>query len=286
MYEISDTDLKDIQATLQAMIRDIDTFCRKYHITYALCGGSCLGAVRHKGFIPWDDDMDICMPRADYERFIYFFSRECDSDYWVQNIRIDKRYDLHFSKVRKKGTRFEEIYETEPEKAGMFIDIFPIDNTFNHPLLRTLHRACCDGLLLICSCVRIRSKLPALLKYAGQDRQVCRALRVKSAIGACFSFLSVRQWMLLTESAISFCKDHTSQYVIIPSGIRHSFGETYKRAWFFPSRPIRFGKMKLMTLRHPRPYLRRLYGDFMTLPEEQNRLRHSVLHYENPAQPG
>lgn len=284
MYEISDADLKDIQFTLQEMIRDIDDFCRRNHLTYALCGGSCLGAVRHKGFIPWDDDMDICMPRADYERFIYLFSREYAPDYWVQNIRTDERYDLHFSKVRKKGTRFEEIYETEPEKAGMFIDIFPVDSTFDNGLLRTLHRFCCDGLLLICSCVRIRSKLPKLLHYAGQDKQVCRALRMKNAIGTCFSFLSLRQWMLITESAISFRRNRSSQFVIIPSGIRHAFGETYKRKWFFPSREIRFGRMKLMTLRHPRPYLHKLYGDFMTLPPEENRLRHSVLSYQNPVQ--
>lgn len=282
MYEISDSDLKQIQHTLKGMIQDIDSFCEKHHLTYALCGGSCLGAVRHKDFIPWDDDIDICMPRADYDQFVALFAEECASGYWVQNIRADDRYDLHFSKVRKKGTCFEEIYETEPDKAGMFIDIFPVDNTWDNPVLRALHQWLCDGLLLICSCVRIRSKLPRLLKYVGGDRQASRALHVKSFIGFCFSFLPLRRWMLITESAIALCRDDTTRYVMIPSGIRHARGETYQRRWFFPSRRIRFGDARLKTLCHPAPYLGRLYGDFMQIPPKADRLKHSVIRYYNP----
>lgn len=282
MYEISDADLKDIQYTLKGMVQDIDHFCREHDLAYALCGGSCLGAVRHKGFIPWDDDIDICMPRKDYEKFVSLFAEECASDYWVQNIRTDSKYDLHFSKVRKKGTRFEEIYETEPEKAGMFIDVFPVDNTFDNPVLRKLHQYCCDGLLLVCSCVRIRSKLSRLLKYVGDDRQVRRALYVKNVLGLCFSFLPLRRWMLITESVISLYKKDTTRYVMIPSGIHHACGETYPRNCFFPSREIRFMDIKLKTLRHPDPYLHKLYGDFMQIPPETDRLRHSVISYQNP----
>ena len=282
MYEISDEDLLDIQMTLKEMISDIDAFCKEHQLTYALCGGSCLGAVRHKGFIPWDDDMDICMPRKDYEQFVELFETQCSDRYWVQNIRRDEAYDLHFSKVRRKGTHFEEIYETEPEKAGMFIDIFPVDNTYSNPLLRKLHQVLCDGLLLVCSCVRIRSKLPRLLQYTGSDPGVRRALKLKNLLGTAFSFFSLRRWMLLTESVISFCHDDSTDYVMIPSGIRHASGETYLRKWFFPSRSIRFEDTRLNTLRHPSPYLTKLYGDFMTLPPEEDRMRHSVLAYSNP----
>lgn len=282
MYEITDSDLQDIQATLTGMILDISDFCEKHGLTYALCGGSCLGTVRHKGFIPWDDDIDICMPRPDYERFMDLFSQEMADSYWIQNIRRDPDYDLNFSKVRKKGTVFEEIYETEPEKAGMFIDIFPVDGTYDSKLLRTLHQMLCDGLLLIASCVRIHGKLPKLLKYAGGDKQVERSLRIKNTIGICFSFFSLRRWLLLTEDAVAMCRDRQSRYVFIPSGIRHARGETYKRIWFFPSRKLPFGETRLYTLNHPAPYLKKLYGDYMVIPPEADRMRHSVLRYSNP----
>lgn len=277
-------DINEIKQMELDILIAFDLYCRQKQICYSLGAGTMLGAVRHKGFIPWDDDMDICMPRDDYETFINLFVKEKRSDYWIQNIKIDKQYDLHFSKVRKKGTRFEEVYETEPEKAGIFVDIFPVDNTFDNCFIRALHQFCCDGLLFICSCVRIHSKLPRLLKYAGQDKQARRSLYIKNCIGVFLSFLSLRRWMLITESVISCCNRTDSQFVMIPSGIHHAAGETYRRKWFFPSRNIRFENTKFMTLHHPHPYLKKLYGDYMKIPDEKERLRHSVINYWNPGE--
>lgn len=280
LYEISDSDKKEIQETLTQMLTDVEEFCQRQKLTYALCGGSCLGTVRHKGFIPWDDDMDICMPREDYEKFVTLFAKEYDSSYWVQNIKTNPQYDLNFSKIRKKGTVFEEVYEAEVEKAGIFIDIFPVDATYQNGFLRTLHQVACDGLLLICSCVRMREKFTRLVSYMGEDKKVKRSMKVKCAIGKVFSFLSLRRWLLLTEAVISFCKNQNSKYVMIPSGIGHARGETYLRKWFFPARKISFEGSKRHTLNHPKPYLRKLYGDYMVIPPEEDRLGHNVVSYK------
>ena len=281
LYKISDTDLIEIQKTLADMLFDIDEFCNKNQLSYALCGGTCLGSVRHKGFIPWDDDMDICMPRRDYEKFLKLFQKEYESQYWVQNIKMDKKYDLHFSKIRKKGTKFEEIYESEPKKAGIFIDIFPLDDTFDNCFLRLAHQICCDGLLLICSCVRMRGKLKRLLQYVGDDKKVKTSMYLKSAIGLCFSFLPLRKWMLITEKVISFYRNPKARYGMIPSGIGHAMGETYCKKWFFPAKKIKFEGQTRYTLRNPRPYLTKLYGDYMTIPNAENRLKHNVVNYQN-----
>lgn len=87
--------------------------------------------------------------------------------------------------------------------------------------------------------------------------------------------------MLITESVISFYTKDTTRYVMIPSGIRHARGETYWRNCFFPSWKIRFMDTKLKVLRHPGPYLHKLYGDCMQIPAEEDRLRHSVIRYQN-----
>jgi lipopolysaccharide cholinephosphotransferase len=281
LYEISDTDRREIQETLVAMLMDVESFCNKHQLRYAVCGGSCLGAIRHQGFIPWDDDMDICMPRADYEKFVVLFAQDYSAHYWIQNIKKNPHYDLNFSKIRKKGTVFEEIYETEVDKAGIFIDIFPVDATYDNIILRTLHQMACDGMLLICSCVRMHDKFDKLIQYMGEDKGVKRSMNIKRIIGKCFSFLPLYKWLLLTESVISMCKNGNSKYVTIPSGIGHARGETYPRKWFFPACTAVFEGKKVHILSQPKAYLKKLYGDYMVVPPEEDRLGHNVVRYKN-----
>ena len=77
----------------------LDEFCRKHEITYYLMGGSALGAIRHKGFIPWDDDLDIGMPRDDYEKFMEVAKSELNEQYYLQNAKTESQYWLPFGKV-------------------------------------------------------------------------------------------------------------------------------------------------------------------------------------------
>lgn len=279
LYELSDQDVKDIQKELLEIMKDIDRFCRKYQITYFTCGGTCLGAVRHQGFIPWDDDMDICMPRKDYERFIRLFSKKCSSRYWVQNIRRDEKYDLNFSKVRKKGTRFEEIFDMDPEKAGLFIDIYPLENAFDNPLVRRIHGFFIDGLLLITSCVRVHSKWSKLEWYTEGYEEMQKALKVKNALGTVFGIVPLRLWLLLTEAVSSLCKNEHSRYLMIPSGRKHTFGEMCDRKHYFPPKAVPFEDMQIQTQNHPEEHLKRLYTDYRKIPPVEDRVRHSVVAY-------
>ena len=117
--------LKDIKLLLLEMLDEIDAFCAKENIEYYLVGGSMLGAVRHNGFIPWDDDVDIGMPRADYERFVSTFISKAGIAKIV-DYRNTKNYAWPFAKAIHTKTR---LIETGCEKCqiGVYIDIFPID---------------------------------------------------------------------------------------------------------------------------------------------------------------
>ena len=110
-HYVSDEELKIIQKELVIIMDEIHQFCEDNNITYFLGGGAALGAVRHKGFIPWDDDIDIFMPRKDYNRFREIFCKEKRDRYYMQDVIMDKRYNSFLMKVRRKGTVYRELVD-------------------------------------------------------------------------------------------------------------------------------------------------------------------------------
>lgn len=321
LYHLTDEDLGHIHGCLSAMLSDIDRVCNEYSLCYCLYAGTMLGAVRHGGFIPWDDDLDLCMPRKDYDRFAEIFSEECSGNYWVQEVRRDPSYDLSFMKVRRKGTLFREFTEPDNDKAGLFIDIFPLENVPDRRFLRGLYTIACDGLFFICSCVRISKKKTLLLKYCegtgpgmqpGQAEDIgadtcreraslARQIRMKAAIGRIFGMIPLHSWLVLTDRAASLCKNERSRYVSIPSGKRHARGERCLRASMLPTVPTVFVPEECRSASsttgaeeryfpgcaYPDAVLRILYGDdYMQLPPPEQREHHSLLEYRLPQEDG
>ena len=108
------------------MLKAVDKFCKENGITYFLDGGSCLGAVRHGGFIPWDDDIDVGMMRSDYERFVRLFQENPPEGYSLHTHLNTENYSYLFAKVYREGTRF---LARESLDAGLesciYLDVFP-----------------------------------------------------------------------------------------------------------------------------------------------------------------
>lgn len=107
----------------------IDEFCKKNNICYSLAYGTLIGAIRHKGFIPWDDDIDLWMPRSDYNRFIELWLKDPVEGYILQNTDLESDFNQNFTKIRKDNSAF---IQSEEEKQrcyhkGIFVDIFPLD---------------------------------------------------------------------------------------------------------------------------------------------------------------
>lgn len=129
MKEIDITELKRIQVDI---LKHVDEFCREKGIKYSLYAGTLLGAVRHRGFIPWDDDIDIMMKRSDYERFFKEYSKEDHSNYQAQEFRFDTNYHYPFGKVTDTRTILREEVLDPYENLGVYIDVFPIENLPNN----------------------------------------------------------------------------------------------------------------------------------------------------------
>lgn len=276
LHQITPEELETLHETLLGIIADIDEACRKHQIRYVLSGGSALGAVRHKGFIPWDDDIDLYMPRKDYELFRKVMKDEYSDRYWVGHIEENPLYDLNFMKIRKKNTKYLEIFEPDPEHAGIFVDIFPIDNIPNNPVVRFFHGCIADFLLLCASCVRIYGKKEKLLSYA-EGTEATKSIQLKSAIGKCLSFQNIREWCRTVEKWSALCKNENSKYISIPSGVNHYFGEMYHRASFFPTKDVKFEDKILMGMNDPEEFLVKSYGDYHQIPAPEKREIHSVL---------
>lgn len=102
--------------------------CEKHNLQYFLVGGSTLGAIRHKGFIPWDDDIDVGMPRKDYDKFVELQSEFEGTPYFIQTFKTDPCYIYNYGKLRDSSTTFiENTYKQHRINHGVWIDIFPID---------------------------------------------------------------------------------------------------------------------------------------------------------------
>ncbi len=123
-------ELKELQAIEFDLLVKFDEVCKKHKLTYYLYGGTLLGAVRHKGFIPWDDDIDVIMPRADFEKF-NLLSSEFEAPYFLQTPETDKGYLYSITKIKNS-----ETCGANPLRAGfgfnfgIWIDIFPLDKCF------------------------------------------------------------------------------------------------------------------------------------------------------------
>ncbi len=124
--KIDEQKLKNVQLE---MLDDFISVCHKLQLRYFLVGGTCLGAVRHKGFIPWDDDIDVAMPREDYEKFLLLAQEELTAkNLFVQTYKTDPEYIQDFAKLRKNGTTFLETTARNLKiHHGVYMDIFPID---------------------------------------------------------------------------------------------------------------------------------------------------------------
>ncbi len=123
--------IKSIQFNLLIIMDELDRICRKNDIKYSLDGGSMLGAIRHNGFIPWDDDMDVVMLRKDYKKFIKACKKDLDSSkFTFESTKTSKFYSYNFGKLKLNNTVFEEKgSELVKEHKGLYIDIFPLDKT-------------------------------------------------------------------------------------------------------------------------------------------------------------
>ncbi|MBQ8729870.1 MAG: LicD family protein [Lachnospiraceae bacterium] len=254
--------LRKAQLKMVEILEAIDNVCKKNDIEYFLCYGTLLGAVRHNGFIPWDDDCDIVMMKEHYERFIQCAERDLPSTFFLQHNGTDKAYTKKVTKVRMKDTKFIEHDESDNEKycQGLFVDIFVWDYHYGFEksltkclrsiaALRYKRKKYKKGSLKRVL-VHLLTAIPYLVGYSTVQKVYC-------ALSKIWCNNKDLQW-LGREAKLQDCV-FVKKSVIYP--IRYDVGFEGR---FFPV-PNDYEK-----------FLKDRYGDYMTPPPECEReLRHA-----------
>lgn len=129
-YTVCGYDMEILHERMLEIATEVDRICREQGFKCSLYGGSVIGAVRHNGFIPWDHDIDMCMPRKDYDKFVKYMKKHPNEKIFFSNYTAEKRYPNSWGKVRLNGTVFleQELAPLTEIHKGVFIDLHPIDN--------------------------------------------------------------------------------------------------------------------------------------------------------------
>ena len=264
----------NLQSLLLSMFLDVKEVCDKHNIPLFLCGGSSLGAVRHKGFIPWDDDLDLSMTRTDYNHFQEIFEEELSDKYYLKAPGYKAGSRARFPKIMKKDTVFRERGNPSPEsECGVFLDIFILDNVPDNKLLRKIKGVICNGLEFISGQVLLQEeradKVFEDIKKVSKGQYYLRKIT-----GIVFSFRTVRSWNRSLDKMIQYKKD--SEYLALATGRKHYFGEICPRNVFLPGKNGVFEGHEVRLFSDTDVYLTNLYGDYMEIPEESKREKHFI----------
>lgn len=246
--------LKRHQELLLSMLREIDRICRKHDIPYMLFAGSALGAVRHQGFIPWDDDLDVLMLRTDYERFLAVAPDELDSVQYYLQKEFSEHWMGYFSKLRKNGTACMEKYHPKDllTHQGVYVDIFPCDNLSDCGLVR--------GLQFVASKVVISHVF-------GRRGYSTRNPAKRAAMWIC-SRLPVKPFLTFVRKGK---KTDSKRVHTFLGGSSHYGRGTYRREWITSTQSMTFEDGEFPVSVHYHELLTTLYGDYRTLPPEEKR---------------
>ena len=264
-YQLSEQELRAVQKIQLEMLCEVDRICRKKEIPYNIIAGTLLGAVRHGGFIPWDDDADVALLRPDYERFKKACETELDSKRFLfQDSGVTEGYRWGYGKLRRNGTLFlRKHQEGMGYHQGIFIDIFPLDSIPERIMARTLYNARCFFLRkLMWSPVGAKAD-PAFWKrivYTVMSRYPEERLKRR-----CERFARRGNKKYRNSSWV--------RILLFPTPNRE-YG--YLRAWYQKSRPYLFEGKALSGIYDYDEYLRFKFGDYMTLPDERDRKTHPI----------
>lgn len=256
---------KEIKQKELEILLYFDEFCKKQTLRYSLCGGTLLGAIRHKGFIPWDDDIDVMMPRPDYERLILLWS---DTNiYQLRSIRLNNLL-LPFSKIANKRIQVESKMDDGTINTNLWIDIFPVDGLpENNNEIQNIYRdTFIFRRLLYISSARLGEGQTPLKKYS---KYILKPL--VNAYG--------RKRLVQNIEKLALRYSYETSKIVGSIAWGQSIGEQMDKKSFEQLIAVDFEGHILRAMSCWHKYLSGMYGDYMIIPPEGSKKSHRMVVY-------
>jgi len=271
-FEEYKVQLRKVQLVQLEILKEIDRVCKKNDIPYHLDSGTLLGAVRHKGFIPWDDDLDIGMTRPNYERFLKVARSELDDRFYCLNWHDYDDYGLAFAKVKRKNTLYVENLARNSRHSEIYVDVFPYDNFPGTKCAKVLQGY---PLLVLRALIKIKA---GILPWAGGGLK--KRLKYLPAVALAQVFSSSRMISWYEKIAQKYSDDKKSEWYF-PQGISRYGTWILRKEWLDNLSSVSFENETFPAPSDSAAYLTHAYGDYMKLPPEEKRWnRHQILKVE------
>ena len=254
------------------MLKELDRICNKSGIPYFLVGGSLIGAIRHNGFIPWDDDIDVGMCRDDYENFIIACKNNLCSDFALYDWDIDKASPAPFLKMKIKGTHYKEAMSIDTKvNDEIFIDIFPLDNAPESCIKQFIHGAI--SLLL--------KKIILLKGGFNIDGGILFKKLIYIPLRCVASLTKMDQWKSFFVANAQRYRYEDTSFAVNICGTYSYKRELKDKKYFKNLISHQFETISVSIPSEYDIYLKEVYGDYMQMPPEAQRIsRHAILHVD------
>lgn len=278
MKELSTEELAEWKRIITDVLREFHDLCHRHGLTYYAVGGTAIGAVRHKGIIPWDDDIDVAMPRPDYDRFVEICRTENLGGYELVSAETHEGYNLSFVKFCNKNTTLVERWDT-PCVIGLYIDVFALDSTSDNPK---------EMKMLVEKCRKYRNRFEAVSTHNSFGEYMSLLLTphewgrfVVKMLGFFFR-KKMRRFLLNRIDGICRKYPYGSTHSLInyggAYGIREVFSADILKG---ETKNMPFDDITIDMMPDYDSYLRGVYGDYMQMPPEDKRVPHHLKAFYN-----
>lgn len=260
--KLNEEQLKHLQSDILLLLVELDRICKEHDIKYYLAYGTLIGAVRHKGFVPWDDDIDVQMLRNDYEKFCDLCKKELNTErFFLQTQETDIFYNWVYGKLRLKDTSYIRAgQEHIKQEDGIFLDILPLDNISNSKLKITI-------INLVC-------KICRKILWSQVGKKNANKLYLK-LIYKLLSYVPRNIVIMLFEKFAKWDKEKETSLL----ASHNTFKQTYKSEWYRERVEVNFEGKTFFAPKGYTEILTLVYGDFMKIPPEDQREGHCSASY-------